>query len=33
MAINTNIPVSKTQAQVYKKFKNLSVNEEATPTG
>lgn len=33
MAINTNISVSKTQAQVYKKFKSLSVNEEPLPQG
>jgi len=31
--INTNQPVSKTEAQIYKKFKNLSINEEPLPQG
>ena len=33
MAINTNTPVSKTERRVYKRFKNLSVNEEPLPQG
>ena len=33
MAINTNTPVSKTERKVYKRFKNLSVNEEPLPQG
>ena len=33
MPINTNIPVSKTESQIYKKFKSLSVNEEPLPQG
>jgi hypothetical protein len=31
--INTEIPISKRQAEVYKKFVNLSVNEEILPQG
>ena len=33
MAINTEISISKTQAEVYKRFVNLSVNEEILPQG
>tara|TARA_R110001592_G_scaffold120545_3_gene324987 strand:- start:61596 stop:62408 length:813 start_codon:yes stop_codon:yes gene_type:complete len=33
MSINTNIPVSETESQVYKKFKSLSINEEPLPQG
>ena len=33
MAINTEIPLSEKETQVYKKFVNLSVNEEPKPQG
>ena len=33
MAINTNISVSERESQIYKRFKNLSVNEEVLPQG
>jgi len=33
MAINTNISVSERESQIYKRFKNLSVNEEILPQG
>jgi myosin heavy subunit len=33
MAINTNISVSEREAQIYKRFKNLSVNAEVLPQG
>jgi hypothetical protein len=33
MAIQTNIPLTKKESEVYKRFKALSVNEEPLPQG
>lgn len=33
MAIRTNIALSKEKAEIFKKFKTLSVNEEPLPQG